>query len=362
MAGVELEAVGRLRLGLGAGRVRRRRHRLLRPVLVRGDGLRPISAGITIDLWFGEISFSVTLGASIKVEGPEFRASCDVRDRARDGHVEFGPSRQHGRRRSPWAEFVRKYLEEAAPGRARALAAITGRGTLPPRRRREQRRRRRPTAARPAVPGVRRVRDHRDLDRADHELRHRHHHAARCQVRAHGQPRPPWAQDDDAGAHGPPSGCDSVARPDRRSLGRRRGGPRPAQALEHAAAHGAYPIGAGGLAGPREPQSPAAHHDVIDAGNLVSRHSRNRPGETLPPAIPYCTVEAEGVNPLPPSSDGRDRAQVVTAAAALHGTTKRPGGGRCRGQRHQVAAHLLITRGARAKLDVRSSQAARRRR
>ena len=149
----------RLRPGLGQGRVRRRRHRLLRPVLVRGHGLRPhLRRHRHRPRWFGTISFSITIGAKIKVWGPDFAGEARVRGRAVHGPVEFGsqapiePSTLRLGRRSS-----RKYLEDAGDA-ARALSAITGRGTLPTatgeRPGCADRRRHR----RAAVPGLRRVR------------------------------------------------------------------------------------------------------------------------------------------------------------------------------------------------------------
>ena len=92
-----------------------------------------LSAGIDIDLpWpFGSISFSITIGVDVKVWGrtsPGTRSSRSARAPS--------PSTSAARARSPgetlgWGPFVAKYLEDAGAGAARALSAITGKGTLP---------------------------------------------------------------------------------------------------------------------------------------------------------------------------------------------------------------------------------------
>jgi hypothetical protein len=91
-----------------------------------------ISAGITIDVWIGEITISVSLGARILVAGPKFhgRAEFDVGPVSLT--VEFGDSNQSQKVYLTWEQFVRKYLEEASPGVARVLTAIPGKGAIPP--------------------------------------------------------------------------------------------------------------------------------------------------------------------------------------------------------------------------------------
>jgi hypothetical protein len=49
-----------------------------------------------------------------------------------DLSVEFGDADQPPHPPLPWADFVRKYLEEASDGVARVLTAIPGKGSLPP--------------------------------------------------------------------------------------------------------------------------------------------------------------------------------------------------------------------------------------
>jgi hypothetical protein len=90
-----------------------------------------ISAGINLDLGLFTISFSITLGATIKVWGPDFAGRAEFEIGPCTIPVEFGsPAPGQGQDRCPWGEFVGKYLEDAG-GRARALSGITGRGTLP---------------------------------------------------------------------------------------------------------------------------------------------------------------------------------------------------------------------------------------
>ena len=89
-----------------------------------------ISAGIHIDLgWFGTISFSITLGASIKVWGPDFAGRVEFEIGPCTVPIEFGGAKALPPP-IPWAAFVAKYLE-ASGNAARTLSAITGKGTLP---------------------------------------------------------------------------------------------------------------------------------------------------------------------------------------------------------------------------------------
>ncbi|WP_461124407.1 DUF6603 domain-containing protein [Saccharothrix stipae] len=89
-----------------------------------------ISAGITIDFWIGELTISISRGASLWLAGPKFhgRATFDI------GPVEitvpFGDTDQNQKVHLDWDRFVAKYLEAAGGGRARAITAVTGRGTL----------------------------------------------------------------------------------------------------------------------------------------------------------------------------------------------------------------------------------------
>src|SRR5262249_23984587 len=91
-----------------------------------------ISAGVTIDVWIGEITISVSLGAKISVSGPKFHARAEFDVGPVSLTVEFGDSDQSEKIFLTWEAFVAKYLEEASPGVARVLSAIPGKGALPP--------------------------------------------------------------------------------------------------------------------------------------------------------------------------------------------------------------------------------------
>ena len=74
--GRRLRGLRHVRPGVGRGQVRRARHRLLRSVPYQVSAYARIAAGVTIDTWlFGEITISISLGARIEVEGPDFRGS-----------------------------------------------------------------------------------------------------------------------------------------------------------------------------------------------------------------------------------------------------------------------------------------------
>ena len=91
-----------------------------------------IAAGVTIDTWiFGTITISVSLGAQIEVEGPDFhgRAEFDVGPVSLS--VEFGSSTQAQPLLLDAPTFIAKYLAEATPGVAAALTVITSAGAQP---------------------------------------------------------------------------------------------------------------------------------------------------------------------------------------------------------------------------------------
>ena len=86
-----------------------------------------IAAGVTIDIWlFGEITISVSLGARIEVEGPDFhgRATFEVGPDRADGRVR---RLRPARRREPLGAgaFIDKYLDAADDGGALAHAVMT---------------------------------------------------------------------------------------------------------------------------------------------------------------------------------------------------------------------------------------------
>ncbi len=91
-----------------------------------------ISAGVTIDVWIGEITISISISASIMVEGPQFHGIATFSVGPVDLAVEFGETNQPPRPMLEWGAFVRKYLEEIAPDTARAVAALTGKGSVSP--------------------------------------------------------------------------------------------------------------------------------------------------------------------------------------------------------------------------------------
>ncbi|HEX3609322.1 MAG TPA: DUF6603 domain-containing protein [Solirubrobacterales bacterium] len=90
-----------------------------------------VCAGITIDVWIGTISISVSLGASIHLSGPEFHGEATFEVGPVSLTVPFGNQGSEPQKLD-YPTFVRKYLEEAPGGAARALSAVTGRGSLTP--------------------------------------------------------------------------------------------------------------------------------------------------------------------------------------------------------------------------------------
>jgi hypothetical protein len=89
-----------------------------------------IAAGLKIETWFGTIRFSISIGANVRVWGPEFSGEATIEIGPVSFTVGFGSDRAIEGRALPWSDFVDKYLE-AVDGSARVLSAITGKGTLP---------------------------------------------------------------------------------------------------------------------------------------------------------------------------------------------------------------------------------------
>lgn len=89
-----------------------------------------IAAGVKIKTWFGTIRFSISLGARIKVWGPDFSGEATLEVGPCDITVGFGSERVIAPRVLDWIEFTDKYLEDAGDA-ARVLSSITGKGTLP---------------------------------------------------------------------------------------------------------------------------------------------------------------------------------------------------------------------------------------
>jgi len=91
-----------------------------------------ISAGVTIDLgWFGTISISISLGAKVKVWGPDFAGEATFEVGPCSLTVPFGSRNKVAPETLTWQKFVAKYLEDAGDGSARALSSIAGKGSLP---------------------------------------------------------------------------------------------------------------------------------------------------------------------------------------------------------------------------------------
>jgi hypothetical protein len=91
-----------------------------------------ISAGITIDVWIGEITISISIGARITVEGPKFHGRATFEVGPVELAVSFGDTQGEPHIPLHWNEFVPKYLEDAGGGVARCLTALPGKGSLPP--------------------------------------------------------------------------------------------------------------------------------------------------------------------------------------------------------------------------------------
>lgn len=90
-----------------------------------------IRAGISVDIWpFGEISMSVSLGARLELEGPDFHGKATIEVGPCEFSVEIGSRTQH--RTPPLAAdaFTEKYLE-ASPDGAVTHSVVTTFGTSP---------------------------------------------------------------------------------------------------------------------------------------------------------------------------------------------------------------------------------------
>lgn len=316
-----------------------------------------IDAGITIDLWFAEITISVHLSARLTVTGPPFRAVATFEIGPASVTFAIGPDRSVP---SPitWARFVPKYLEEASPGIARALAAVTGAGTVPP------------------AGGAGSGGDASPDGQPDRPFRVVAEFTAtitstvpltglvtgaatRTLSTSHVVSVAPMGEDGDAAP------TLTLRLRHRLLSGTGAGGPDPADTDQITAlastprTDGAYPIGAWGppqdLADPKVPAG-----EVITATDRVELTAQARipgagPGETPPPAIPYRQVEigARRVNPLLPGIEDATVGETLAGASTLHGTVEdaRSRVGEGAGDT-DVAAVLLATRGRRASLAV----------
>ena len=90
-----------------------------------------IAAGVTIDTWlFGEVTISISRGARIHVQGPDFRGSVTFEVGPIELTFAFGGSDQAQRQPISADAFINKYLEPAQGG-ALAHALMTADGALP---------------------------------------------------------------------------------------------------------------------------------------------------------------------------------------------------------------------------------------
>ena len=102
------------------------------PFRYEADAHARISAGVTIDLWLGEITISISLGARIAVAGPDFHGKATFEVGPIELTVKFGGSDKNRYEPISWNDFVSKYLEAASPGVARVLTTLPGKGSIPP--------------------------------------------------------------------------------------------------------------------------------------------------------------------------------------------------------------------------------------
>lgn len=321
-----------------------------------------IDAGITIDLWFAEVTFSVHLAARLTVSGPPFSAvaTFEIGPASVTFRIGAGPPEPPP---LTWAQFVPKYLEEASPGVARALAAVTGAGTVPPAGG--------GTSGGAASPDGQPDRPFRVVAEFTATVTST---VPITRLVTGASTRTLAASRTVSVA---PMGADGDATPTvtlrlrpRLLSGAGAGGP-DTGALDQVTAlvstplqDGAYPVGAWGeaqdLANPKVPAG-----DIIVATDRVELVALadipgTRPGDTPPPAIPYRQVEtgARRVNPLLPSIEAAATGDIVASAGALHDTLDdvrtEVGVGLTD---TEVAAVLLGRRGGRAALDVQSWQA-----
>ncbi|MDP9417449.1 MAG: hypothetical protein M3P48_06380, partial [Actinomycetota bacterium] len=90
-----------------------------------------IDAGVTVEIWpFGDVSFSVHVGARVQVEGPKFHGRATVEVGPCEVTVEFGDTDQTRNDPLDAGAFVAKYLEPSDGG-AVTLAVMTTYGVAP---------------------------------------------------------------------------------------------------------------------------------------------------------------------------------------------------------------------------------------
>ncbi|MGA0611702.1 DUF6603 domain-containing protein [Caldimonas sp. KR1-144] len=101
------------------------------PFYYRVDAYARIAAGVTIDTWlFGEVTFSLSKGCRLMVEGPDFRGRVTFEVGPVELTFGFGGSDRAQKTTIPADAFIAKYLE-AGDGGALAHALITSAGALP---------------------------------------------------------------------------------------------------------------------------------------------------------------------------------------------------------------------------------------
>ncbi len=102
------------------------------PFYYQVEAYARIAAGITIDMWiFGEVTISISIGARIKVYGPDFRGSVTFEVGPIELTVDFGGSDKALKSPLGEEEFIAKYLEAGPDGGALAHGVMTSFGTLP---------------------------------------------------------------------------------------------------------------------------------------------------------------------------------------------------------------------------------------
>jgi len=302
-----------------------------------------IDAGVTIDLWLGEVTISIHLSARIEVTAPPFHAVARFEVGPIGLTVEIG-ERATEPRYIAWDAFVRKYLEEAAPGRARVLAAVAGAGAVPPAGSSA-------TGGADAPDGTP-ARPFRVV--AEFELTVTSTAPLRALVA--GGPRRELAASTvvSVAPMGQATPADILLT--LRMVGPASGGAADRIARLQAVPQqlGAFPIGTWGVAPDlTRPRVPAG--DVISATDrvllrAVAEIPGTRPGDPVPPAIPYRQVETGARRILPfVTETGPRRALVLTAVQELAALVPTAAGGAAR---MTAAAVLLAGRGGRSPADV----------
>ena len=130
MAGVDIEASLELGPAWAHLRVGGEAIVFFDPFHFRADAWAEISAGITIDVWIGTITISISLGATITLEGPPFHAIARVHVGPASLKIEVGDAPSSPPPPIAWEAFVPKYLEQASPGVAHVLTVIPGAGLI----------------------------------------------------------------------------------------------------------------------------------------------------------------------------------------------------------------------------------------